>query len=54
MVKHYDKTGHQVISTQDARSGVIILRTRGLKLFFFAAMVSLVIIPALLVVFLMP
>ncbi len=49
MVRHYDETGHQVISTQDARQGVIILRTRKMKIFFAIAMLSLLIIPPVVV-----
>lgn len=49
MAKHYDEKGHQVISTQEARQADIILRTRGMKIFFFGAMLSLLVIPPVMV-----
>tara|TARA_R110002110_G_scaffold408733_1_gene630543 strand:+ start:2610 stop:2774 length:165 start_codon:yes stop_codon:yes gene_type:complete len=54
MVKQYEEQGHQVISAQDARQGDIILRTRGMKLAFIAAMAALVVIAVLMVVVAMP
>lgn len=54
MAKETDEQGHQIISGQDARQGDIVLRTRGMRLAFIAAMASLLVIAVLMVLVALP